>query len=102
MRYLLSTGGTTTDSLTYLKDQIKINLLIYQDQVPLYSGGVNERLTELTESGILSKVDEIMNNLVTRIKSEVKVIYLGSSMSNEAIQVEFSINNESYTYVISI
>lgn len=101
MKYLLSTGKSTSDVVTYIKDLIKLNLLLRVREIPYWDGGSEELIVTVLTNQLESKVREIVNTVITNISSSfdsIKISLSNITINNTLIKINININDivESY------
>jgi hypothetical protein len=87
MKYLLSSGSTTTDLVEYIKDLIKIHLLIRIDEVPYWDGGSDDLIRKIKEGEVESQIRTTMSSVITKIQSRFTV----TSLNLVNVKIEGSI-----------
>ena len=100
VKYLLSTGDTTTKIEEYVLDLFKMNLVVRPDDIPHYSTvGFDFTLVGIPKDQLQIESRRRLENLVTNIqslfdKSIVKILLDTVSVINdELISVTVKINN---------
>jgi len=78
MRYLLSTGRSTSDKNLYIQDLILINMTILPDEIPYFDGGSPELIEDYLSEKLLTHVTDTIESILRRIrnsfpKDEVKL-----------------------------
>lgn len=79
MKYLLSSGHATSDPIEYIRDLIRINLLIRLDEVPYWTGGSENLITEVATADVEEGVRSIVSGILGSIRSKFKSIQLDLS-----------------------
>lgn len=103
MKYLLSTGLTTNNKLDYVKDLIRLHLLIRINEIPYWDGGSNELIPSIIESEIESNINSIINSIITLITSKFTDISMSLdsiTISGTKVTITLTINNITENYVI--
>lgn len=103
MKYLLSSGATTENPVSYIKDIIKMNMLLLPDEIPYFKGGSNELIQDILEVNLVSHITTEVNKIISRIKSSFSdvSISLDSIVRSESIvTVKIRIDNIVETYEI--
>lgn len=103
MRYLLSNGRHTEDTVTYIKDVIKINMLLLPDEIPYFSGGSIEFIADILHQNLESNIREAMTQVLDRVKlinSSVKIELKEILINDYSVTVRISINDIVENYEI--
>lgn len=103
MKYLLSTGSTTTDKIQYLKDLIRTNMLIRTNEIPYWNGGTSELITSIDQNALTANITSIMTDLCMKLKNQFNNISLSLdsvTISGSKVNVVININGINETYVI--
>lgn len=103
MRYLLSSGLTTENPVTYIKDIIKVNMLLLPNEIPYYSGGTKELISDILEVNLVSHISEEVKTIVNRVQdsfSDIKVQLDSVNIKGTYVEVRININDIIETYAI--
>lgn len=103
MKYLLSTGKTTEDRITYIKDIILINMKLLKQEIPYFDGGSDELIPDVRTDELKSHIEIIVNDILVRVRNSFKNIKLDLSevkISNQMVTVIINIENSTETYDI--
>lgn len=103
MKYLLSTGKTTSDTIEYIKDLILINMLLRIDEIPYWNGGSDELITSVETSELQANISSIVNKIISNVVNNfnnVTIQLKEVNVSGTSIQVQLTINNIEESYDI--
>jgi hypothetical protein len=95
MKYLLSDGRTTFDTLTYVKDKILLNMKLLKREIPYFKGGSSELIPDMRMEDLTKSVESIVSEILYRVKLEFPNIYISiisSTIKNSTISVKVNIN----------
>lgn len=102
MKYLLSTGATTTDQVTYVKDLIFINMKLIVDEVPYWEGGSYRRIGELTKDELANSLRDCVNKVISNVKmhTSLEVDVVDMQINYNTVDIEININGTKANYVV--
>lgn len=98
MKYLLSTGKSTTRIDEYILDLFKLNLAIMPNDIPNSRIGFDFIMTNVKEQDLQNVIRERLGDLVSKIKSHISgavTISLDSVdlIDSETVKVVVSVNH---------
>ena len=106
MKYLLSTGRSTTKIEKYILDLIRLHMSIQPGDIPFSDAGFNFILTDVKKDQAAREIESRITSLIERIGSRFKGISI--NLTNLAIvdetraEVTISIDDYSDTYSINL
>ena len=105
MKYVLSTGETTTNKITYISDLIRLYLVLNKNEIPYSNIGSDRLVRSLSESDVLSSAGSIMNSIITNITSnttesntDIKLTKI--SLNGFNVNITLTIDDQTQTYEI--
>lgn len=104
LKYCLSTGKTTTDKITYVKDLISVNLLLRKKSIPYWNGGSENLIEEIRSDKILDAVNNVISEVIeyiTNVELGINVSMSSISLDHNIIHVELNINGSLESYDIT-
>lgn len=104
MKYLLSNGRTTEDSVKYIKDLILINMKLLPREIPYFDGGSQELIQDILEVNLESHVREVITSVINRIKTNFPKITISLEsveINSSVVTAKININNLTETYAIT-
>jgi len=104
MKYLLSSGETTTNKLTYIKDLISLMILLNPNEIPYSDTGSKDLVPALESRDIREDVTDIAIDVVNKIKSQfkdVKIELTSVTVLDNYVRVSMKLNGELENYDIT-
>lgn len=104
MKYLLSSGKSTSNVLDYVRDLIRLQLYIRKDEIPYYKGGSDEFISSIDMDSVQDDIKLIVNDIINYISSrvtDVDIVINSIGMVSNKINIDLSINgNDSLFNII--
>lgn len=103
MKYLLSTGRVTTNKNLYIQDVILINMVTLPDEVPYFTGGSPELISDYLTDNLLTHLTDTIETVLKRVrnsfqKDEIKLNEV--KMQGKQVYAIITINGNSTRYDI--
>lgn len=105
MRYLLSTGESTTDRSRYISDLFRLHMEVYPREIPgLPNLGFDFLLTDVTKDRVLDEIKSRVANLVSKFQqkfTDIKMTVDSITLISESkARIVVTINNYSEEYEV--
>lgn len=106
MKYLLSTGETTSKIEKYIIDLFKLNMAIYPGDIPNSRIGFNFVITDIKKSELPNEIKSRITSLITSLQSRFSGITINLEslelLSEDLVRVTVRVNQESEQIELNI
>lgn len=104
-KYLLSSGGSTTNVVTYIRDILLLELNVPKDSIPLYTYGSERIVSEIRYDRVEEVIKSNLNSIITEIISHNKDVSLSLTsvtVKGNIVQAVISIEGSNTTLNIKV